>query len=120
MAILRRYVNTACIHSESDLPIFGPLRFYWSINRYKLYGLRRSYTRCKEIFKECLKDLGHDHSEYGLHSLRSEGATAAVNNGHTSERLLKIFGRWDTDIVKDMYVQESLNSRLYVTNNLGL
>ena len=55
----------------NKLPIFRPLRFFRSSNLFKLYGTRFSYTRCREIFKECLQGLGHDEKKYGLHSLRS-------------------------------------------------
>ena len=54
------------------------------------YALRigkLSYTRCREIFKDALKDVGYDPKIYGLHRLRS------VSNGrfdNVSERLLKL------------------------------
>ena len=31
------------------------------------------------MFKECLKEVGVDHKLYGLHSLRSGGATSDVS-----------------------------------------
>ena len=43
--------------------------------------------------------------EYGLHSVRSGGATAVISNNASkavSERLLKLHGRWKTDEAKDM------------------
>jgi hypothetical protein len=82
-----------------------------------LYGARLSYTRCREIFKECLQELGYDEKKYGLHSLRSGGATAAANNGNVTERQLKLHGRWKTDIAKDMYVHENVKNRPLVTQN---
>ena len=49
------------------------------------------------------------------------GATAAViNNRNLSERLLKLHGRWKSDIAKDMYILEETQNRLSVTCNLGL
>ena len=36
------------------------------------------------------------------------------------QRLLKMHGRWKSDSAKDMYVEESLESRLQVTKCLGL
>ena len=56
---------------NSNLPLFRPLRLFKSSNTYKLYGNKLSYTRCREVFKNCLKDLGLDYNLYGLHSLRS-------------------------------------------------
>ena len=66
--------------------------------------------------------LGYNPNDYGLHSLRSGGATSAVYySGHSiPERLLKIHGRWKSDSAKDMYVHESLENRLQVTKYLGL
>ena len=66
--------------------------------------------------------LGYNPREFGLHSLRSGGISSVVNttNSTISERLLKLHGRWKTDIAKDMYVHEDIKRRLQVTNSLGL
>ena len=97
------------------------MRFFKKKNTYKLCGKGFSYSRCREIFKDCLKGLGYDEKKFGLHSLRSGGATAAVINNHNlSERLLKLHGRWKSDIAKDMYILEETQNRLSVTCNLGL
>ena len=97
------------------------MRFLKSKNAYKLCGKALSYSRCREIFKDCLKGLGYDEKKYGLHSLRSGDATAAViNNPNLSERPLKLQGRWRSDIPKDMYILEQTQNRLSVTCNLGL
>ena len=69
-----------------------------------------------------MKDLGYDHKEYGLHSLRSEGATAVISNNASiavSERMLKLHGRWKTDEVKGMYVLETECNRLSLTRYLA-
>ena len=106
---------------NSNLPLFRPLRLFKSSNTYKLYGSKLSYTRCREVFKNCLKDLGLDYNLYGLHSLRSGGATSVVSNSTSlSERLLKLHGRWKSDCAKDMYVLEDVSKRLAITDNLGL
>lgn len=98
--VLRRYTDAANANTEPNSPIFRSLRFFRSSNHFKLYGTRLSYTRCRKLFKECLHELGYDEKKYGLHSLRSGGATAAANNGSVAERLLKIHGRWKTDCSK--------------------
>ena len=68
-----------------------------------------------------MKGLGYDERKFGLHNLRSGGITAAViNNPNLSERLLKLHGRWKSDIAKDMYILEQTQNRLSVTCNLGL
>ena len=121
VALLRRYIQAANIDLSSQLPLFGPL------TKKKLgYTLRNdmlSYTRCREIFKQTLKDAGYDPKDYGLHSLRSGGVTSVVSNDllhNVSERLLKLHGCWKSDEAKDMYVLEPECSRLRVTKYLGV
>lgn len=56
------------------------------------------------MFKEALGVLGCDPKVYGLHRLRSGGITSVVKNDDSkvvSERLLKLHGRWKTDVAKD-------------------
>ena len=121
VAILRRYIEAANLDLSSHLPLFRPLTKTKS--GYSLRNAKLSYTRCREIFKTTLKDLGYDPKDYGLHSLRSGGATAVINNNTSkavSERLLKLHGRWKTDEAKDMYVLESESNRLSVTKYLGI
>jgi hypothetical protein len=45
-------------------------------------------------------------------------ATSQGNNNPTLNRLLKLPGRWKSDNSKDMYVQDSLESRLTLTKTL--
>ncbi|CAH3142478.1 unnamed protein product [Porites lobata] len=77
VAILRRYIETANLDLSSHLPLFRPLTKNKS--GYTLRNGKLSYTRCREIFKTTLKDLGYDPKEYGLHSLRSGGASAVIS-----------------------------------------
>ena len=117
VAILRRYIEAANL----NLPLFRPLTKTKS--GYSLRNAKLSYTRCREIFKTTLKDLGYGPKDYGLHSLRSGGATAVITNNDSkavSERLLKLHGRWKTDEAKDMYVLESEANPLSVTKYLGI
>ena len=75
------------------------------------------------MFKEALGVLGCDSKVYGLYSLRSGAITSVVNNDASkivSERSLKLHGRWQTDVAKDMYVKEADSSRLSVSLSLGL
>lgn len=118
--ILQRYFETSNAQVEPNLPIFRSLRFFRSEGRFKLCGTKLSYSRCREIFKQTLKEIGYDETIYGLHSLRAGGATEAASQGKVSERLLKLHGRWKTDIAKDMYVHENIENRLAVTGQLGL
>jgi len=121
VALLERYMCLGDVNFSSNVALFRPVRLFKSCNTYKLYGGKLSYTRCREIFKDCLKELGLDHRLYGLHSLRSGGATSAVrNSSNPSERVVKLHGRRKSDSAKDMYVLEDISKRLQITSQLGL
>ena len=122
VSVLRKYMNLACIHDNSNLPLFRLLVFHKSNSSYTLRDGKMSYSSCREILRDSLKQLGYNPDDYGLHSLRSGGITSVVCNScnSVSERLLKVHGRWKTDAAKDMYVEESLDNRLQVTKFLGL
>ena len=78
-----------------------------------------SYVRLRELFVEAFAPIVPDISKYGLHSLRSGGATAAANNG-VPDRLFKRHGRWKSEKAQDGYVKDELNARLSVSKSLGL
>ena len=56
VALLERYIRMAEVDLNSNLPLFRPLTcgLFKSSNTYKLYGNKLSYTRCREVFKNCL------------------------------------------------------------------
>lgn len=122
VGVLQRYLDLSGIELSSPLPLFRPLVFHRSTSSYTLRSGKISYTTCRDILRDTLTQLGYSPNDCGLHSLRSGGITAAVHNSGNSipERLLKIHGRWKSDSAKDMYVEESLESRLHVTKCLGL
>jgi hypothetical protein len=78
-----------------------------------------SYTRAREIVRSALATLCVNNRNFGLHSFRSGGATAACKSG-ISDRLFKIHGRWKTENAKDGYVCEDFQRKLSVSKNLGL
>ena len=57
------------INLSGSVALFRPVILFKSTNEYKLYGGKLSFTRCREIFKDCLKELVLDHKMYGLHTL---------------------------------------------------
>ena len=119
--LLARYMKGAKIDPRCSLPIFRPL--VKTKRGYMLRDGKLSYSRCRKIFKDALTALGYDTTRFGLHSLRLGGITSATQNSSSlplSDRLLKLHGRWKTDLAKDMYVQETLENRLSVTKRLGL
>ena len=78
-----------------------------------------SYTCLRDLFKKKLKDLGYQLEEFGLHSLRAGGASAAANAG-VPYHLFKRHGHWRSENVKDGYVEDSLDKRLEVSKKFGL
>lgn len=80
VALLERYISMCNIELSSSVALFRPLRLFKTSNSYTLYGVKLSYTTCREIVKECLKEIGVDHELYGLHSLRSGGANSAIKS----------------------------------------
>ena len=59
----------------------------------------------RELFLAKLKELGFDGSKFGLHSLRSRGASTAANVGIV-DRLYKRHGRWRPESAKNGYVKD--------------
>ncbi|XP_071160892.1 uncharacterized protein [Mytilus edulis] len=78
-----------------------------------------SYTRMRELFIEAFSPIVPNIKSFGLHSLRSSGASAACNFG-ISDRLFKRHGRWRSETAKDGYVKDSFSDRMLVSQNLGL
>ena len=72
----------------------------------------------REIFKEKITAID-DRTNYGMHSLRSGGASAAAQNG-VPDRLISKQGRWASDNARNGYIQDSKATRLSVTKALGL
>lgn len=78
-----------------------------------------SYSRVRELFRTSLIKIGLDKSKFGLHSLKSGGATSAANN-YVSDRLFKTHGRWRSENGKDGYVQDDVRTNLSVSLNLEI
>ncbi len=78
-----------------------------------------SYTRVREILIKELGELGLNPKQFGTHSLRAGGASAAANAG-VPDRLFKRHGRWVSETAKDGYVKDNVARLLIVTQSLGL
>ena len=73
----------------------------------------------RELVLKKLSAIGLDPKRFGLHSLRSGGASAAENAG-VPDRMFKWHGRWRSENAKDGDVKDSLKDRLSVSQHLGL
>ncbi|XP_067676499.1 uncharacterized protein [Haliotis asinina] len=78
-----------------------------------------SYTRLREIFIDALRPYVDNIKQFGLHSLRRGGATAAENSG-LPDRMFKRHARWRSEKAKDGYIKDSLEQRMKVSLSLGL
>ena len=65
-----------------------------------------------------LSQLGFDPKQFGLHSLRSGGASAAANAG-VPDRLFKRHGRWCSESAKDGYIKDSVSALMSVSESLN-
>lgn len=118
--MLKRYLLEAEIDSRDKRYIFRSVTFFKKSNNYKLRSSGKiSYSNARDILLKKLKLVGFSDCNFGLHSLRSGGATAAANRG-IQDRLFKRHGRWLSDRAKDGYIKDKVDERLAVTLSLGI
>ncbi|XP_073253447.1 uncharacterized protein [Porites lutea] len=115
VAMMNRYLDRAGLSCDS--PLFCQISKTKCDYKPRSKGL--SYSRLKELVLEAFKDIVHNISAIGTHSLRNNGATVAANAG-VPDRLFKRHGHWAGESAKDRYVQDSLPSRLSVSKALGI
>ena len=72
-----------------------------------------------DYFKSSFKDIVPDITAFSTYSLRAGGASAAANAG-VEDRLFQRHGRWNLVSAKNGYVDDSLVSRLSVSQSLGI
>ena len=110
-------MELANIGNSPELPLFREIVHTKSGEQLRKRG-GISYTCVREIVLEKLSELGLDRKLFGLHSLRSGGASAAVYAG-VPDRLFKRHGRWRSENAKDGYVKDLLESGLSVSKRIG-
>ena len=87
-----------CLHRLSCLSPVGTLQGpIFKPNQYSQQGLQKSTMLTRLHCR--LQSLGLPSPLFGLHSLRSGGATAAAQQ-QVPERLIKVHGRWRSDTVR--------------------
>ena len=118
VAILERYMGLAGINPSSDLFLFRAITRTKEGEKLRPAG-QLSYSTLQELFKKKLVELGYQAKQFGLHSLRAGGATAAANAG-IPDRLFKSHRRWKSDNAKDGYIEDSTDRRLAVSRGIGL
>ena len=116
VTMLERYYSMVSLSQQSKLRLFRGIVVTKSGECLRSQG-SLSYTRLRELFLSKLTQLGFDPKQFGLHSLRSGGASAAANAG-VPDRLFKRHGRWRSDSAKDGYVKDSVHALLSVSESL--
>ena len=108
-------------HISRNIFIFRSLIYYKSSNSYRLKSnfMPLSCTRSRGIVLEALSKIGLNPKIFGLHSLKSGGATSAANAG-VPDRLFKRHRRWRSEYVKDGYIKDDLKALLSVSLALGI
>lgn len=77
------------------------------------------YARKISLFISAFSPFVDNIKHFGLHSLRSGGATTCASLG-VPDRIFKRRGRWRSETVIDGYVKDSIPDLLNVSTNLGL
>ena len=117
--MLEHYIHMAKIDKmDTELFLFRP------ITKSKMGECLRAggslgYSTMRELFKKKMRDLGYSAENFGIHSLRAGGTTAAANAG-VPDRLFKRHGRWRSENAKDGYIEDTLEKRLSVSRQIGL
>jgi len=119
LKLTRKYLKLAKIEENSNDFIFRGVSKTTQGWKLRKVDKAISYTSVRELILKNLKNIGLDSKKFGVHSLRSGGASAAANLG-VEDRLFKKHGRWKSEKVKDNYVRESVKTKLKVSQNLGL
>ena len=73
----------------------------------------------RDNFKSLIAPLCTEGQSFSLHSLRSGGASTAINSG-VSERLIGKHGRWKSGFSRDGYLKDDKKGRLSVTQAMNL
>ena len=118
VAMLERYMRCTGMSPDDQRPLFRPIQSTKKGDSLRDTG-RINYSCLRDLFRKKLANLCFSPEEFGLHSLRAGGATAAAN-AMVPDRMFKRHGRWKSENAKDGYVKDDVRSRLEVSKSLGL
>ena len=118
VAMLERYMHCTSMSQVDQRYLFRPIQSTRKGECLRDAG-RISYSCLRDLFRKKLADLGFSPNEFGLHSLRAGGATAAAN-AKVPDGVFKRHGRWKFENAKDGYVKDEWKSGLEVSQKLGL
>lgn len=113
------YLLWANISVDSEEYIFRNLTKFKDSYVLRKENKPLSYSRMRELFISAFSPFVNNIKHFGLHSLRSGGASTCANLG-VPDRIFKRHGRWRSETAKDGYVKDSIPDLLSVSRNLGL
>ena len=117
--LVERFLSLSNVTSTSNPECFLIPRLIKIKKGHKIHLFEGiSYTRAREIFKEKMEEA-EIKGNFGLHSLRSGGASAAAQN-NVNERLISKHGRWASDRARNSYIKDSIEYRLTISRKLGI
>ena len=118
---IEHYLRTAGLAKEYDSFLFRGMSWNSSTSSHTLRSTNQhiSYSTARVGCLNLISKIGLNPTEFGLHSARSGGATAAANRG-VPDRLFKRHGRWISESAKDGYVKDNLKKLLSVSQQLGI
>ena len=116
--LIKRYLELTHILPGSSEFLFRPISGRGSNKHLVSVNKPISYSTYREAFKKFFKDIVPDVKNYSTHTMRAGGATLAANSG-VPERHLQRHGRWESATAKDMYIKDSLTTRLSVSNSIN-
>ena len=96
-----------------------PTYQWWEDAKKLRSNVSLTYSHLRELLLDRLWVLGYPADQFGVHSLRASEATAAAGSG-VPDRLFKRQGRWKSDTAKDGCVEDAVEGRLKVTQDLGI
>ena len=98
VAMLERYMHRTAMAPDDQRFLFRPIQ---RTKHGKSLRGKISYTCLRDLFKKKIADLGLPPSNFGLHSFRAGGATAAAN-AKVPDRLFKRHGCWKSETTPRM------------------
>ena len=118
VSLLECYMKKASVSWEDHRYLFRPIQKTKKGEVLRESG-QISYSCLRDLFRKKLDFLGFPSGDFGLHSLRAGGASAATN-AKVPDRLFNRHGRWKSENAKDGYIKNDIERRLEVSKSLGL
>jgi len=121
ISLLRWYLASSGVANTPSMYLFRNIEYCSATAQYMLSSrnVSLSYTRAREIFRECMTKIGAVTHKYTLHMLRRGSATAAARAGVPSRALLRQ-GRWRCEKSSAPYIKADEELQFNITKAVGL